>query len=134
MYLKTGLYINTGFFYSFTFMKLYNRHPVVAADELKDRISLQSPTYSENDRGKTTVTFAEYAEVWCQCLPGKGARALQDAQVVFDSVCTFRIRHGSGIKEDWQLVFEGRTFVIHSINDIRNRFQYDEIIAYTKDL
>jgi head-tail adaptor len=38
------------------------------------------------------------------------------------------------ITADWQLEFNGRTYTIHTIDDIDNRYQYLLIVALSKDL
>ena len=104
----------------------------IEAGDLKDLCTLFQPTYISDGRGGKSVAFSEVQEVWCKAVPLRNTRSLEEAQLIFNQALVFTIRYGVDIKEDWQIEFNGKTYIIHMIDDIDTRYQYLSIIAYTK--
>jgi SPP1 family predicted phage head-tail adaptor len=116
-------------------MKLNRRSGIITAGDLKDRATLLSPTYTVDGQGGNTITYAQYGVVWCMAKPATNSRTLQEAQLVFNEAMKFTIRYSEvAITADWRIEFNGRTFIIHTLDDIENRYQYLEILAYSKNL
>lgn len=115
-------------------MKL-TRPNEINAGSLKDRLTLRQPTSVADGRGGSTVTFTDYATVWCKASPANNSRTLEEAQVTFYDSFRFTIRVSTvPINATWQIVFNGRTYTIHTVDDIENRYQYLSILAYSKQL
>lgn len=116
-------------------MKLNRRPGTISAGDLKDRLTLLQPTYTADGQGGTTITHATYGIVWCKAKPANNLRSLQESQLVFNEAMMFTIRASQvNITADWQLEFNGRTYTIHTIDDVDNRYQYLLIVALSKDL
>lgn len=116
-------------------MRISRRPGVISAGDLKDRCDLMQPTYTADGRGGETVSYALYASVWVQATPASNSRTLSEAQVTFYEAFKFTIRVSTvPIKADWQIVFNGRTYTIHTIDDIDNQYQYNLILAYSPKL
>jgi len=115
-------------------MKLNRRSGSISAGDLKDRCSLLQPTYTSNGRGGQDTTFATYATVWCKATPSSNSRELVEAQITYYDAFHFTIRKSEvPIKSDWHIDFNGRTYTIHTVDDIENRYQYLKILAYSKN-
>jgi SPP1 family predicted phage head-tail adaptor len=116
-------------------MKLNRRSGQITAGDLKDRLTLKSPTYTPDGQGGNTVTYSDYGVVWCMAKPATNTRALEQAQLIFNDAMRFTIRVSQvPITADWQIVFNDNTFIIHTIDDIEGRHQYLSILAYSKEL
>ena len=115
-------------------MKFTKKNSINAGD-LKDRLTLLMPTVANDGRGGSSVTYSDYATVWCKASPANNSRSLQEAQVIFNDSFRFTIRYSEvPILANWKIRFNGREYTIHTIDDIENRYQYYSILAYTKHL
>ena len=112
-----------------------HRQNVIVAGNLKDRVTLQQPIYTSDGQGGTITTWGNDIEVWCEANPGSGARELEQAAVKFDQPIRFIIRvQDIPLAQDWRAVFNGKTYLIHSVHDIEQRYQYWQITAYSYEL
>ena len=115
-------------------MKLVRKNSIEAGD-LKDRCTLLIPIAINDGRGGSATAFSTYAEVWCKAMPSTDSRTLEQAQVIFNEAIKFTIRVNEiPIKSNWKIIFNGKTYTIHAINDIDTRYQYLSILAYTSNL
>lgn len=115
-------------------MKLNRRSGYISAGDLKDRVTLQQPTYTNNNRGGQTVTYADYGSVWCKAVPYTDSRGLEQGQETYNDATAFTVRYNSAFQADWKLRYEGNEYFIHAVENIEGRYQYLKIIAYTKAL
>ena len=115
-------------------MKLTRKHSINAGD-LKDRLTLLMPTVVTDGRGGSNTTYADYATVWCKATPHHNTKSLEEGQVIYYDAFRFNIRYSEvPLNGTWKIRFNGREYTIHTIDDIENRYQYLEIIAYSKKL
>jgi len=116
-------------------MKKYHRQNNINAGNLKDRLTLQQPTYTSDGRGGRTTTWGNDYAVWCQANPNKGSRELEQAAVKFTQPIQFIIRvQEIPLAQDWRIVFNGKAYLIHSVHDIDQRYEYWQITAYSDAL
>jgi len=116
-------------------MKLNTKNNAIVAGSLKDRLTLLIPTVVSDLRGGSTITYADYATVWCKASPANNSRSLEEAQVIFSDSFRFTIRYSEvPILANWKIRFNSREYTIHTIDDIENRYQYYSILAYSKKL
>lgn len=116
-------------------MRLARRISTISAGDLKDRCELMQPIYGNDGRGGHPVTFVSAGSVWCKASPASNNRQLSDAQIIFWDAFRFTIRVSTlNVSGDWQIVFNGRTYTLHYIQDIDNRYQYLSILAYSPKL
>lgn len=115
-------------------MKLTKKNSINAGD-LKDRLTLLIPSATNDGRGGKTVTYSDYATVWCKASPANNSRTLQEAQLVFNDSFRFTIRYSEvPVTANWKIRFNGKDYTIHTVDDIENRYQYLSILAYSKAL
>ena len=111
------------------------RTNTIDAGTLKDRCSILEPTFISNGRGGYDASYAVNTTVWCNASPARDTRQLEEAAINFDQPMTFIIRvQEVALTNDWKIIFNGRTYTIHSIVDIDNRYQYWSIFAYSNAL
>lgn len=116
-------------------MKRNSRQSYINAGNLKDRLTLQQPTYTSDGRGGRITTWDNDISVWCEAMPNRGARTLEQASVKFEQSIKFIIRvQDIPVAQDWRILFNGKTYLIHSITDIEQRYEYWEIQAYSDTL
>jgi SPP1 family predicted phage head-tail adaptor len=116
-------------------MRKNARSNMITAGLLKDTATLLQPIYTSDGRGGTTVAFVPFGVVWCSAIPSRDTRALEEAAIAYNQSINFTIRvQNVSLTNDWKIEFNGKTYDIHSISDIDNRYQYWEIFAYTNDL
>ena len=112
-------------------MKLARKNSIDAGD-LKEQVTLLQPTRVADGRGGFTTTYTTFGNVWARVLPVRGVRQLTDAQLQYREAFDFVIRvQEIPITADWRIVYDGRTFTIHSIDDIQTRRQYYTMLCYT---
>jgi SPP1 family predicted phage head-tail adaptor len=113
-----------------------HRQNNINAGNLKDRLTLQQPLYAGDGRGGTIVlNYINSVDVWCQADPNSGSRELEQAAVKFDQPIRFIIRvQDIPLAQDWRIIYNGKTYLIHSVHDIEQRYQYWQITAYTEGL
>jgi SPP1 family predicted phage head-tail adaptor len=115
-------------------MKLIRKNSINAGD-LKDRLTLLMPTVLPDGRGGSSTVYVSEFTVWCKATPHHNTRALDEAQVIYYDAFRFTIRTSElNLNGTWKIRFNGREYTIHTIDDIENRYQYLEIIAYSKKL
>ena len=116
-------------------MKRNHRQNFINAGNLKDRLTLQQPTYTSDGRGGRTTTWGNDISVWCEAMPNRGSRELEQAAVKFEQPIKFIIRvQDIPLAQDWRIIFNGKTYLIHSVTDIEQRYEYWEIQAYSDTL
>jgi len=112
-----------------------HRQNHINAGNLKDVLTLQQPIYTSDGQGGTTTTWGNDVTVWCEANPNSGARELEQAAVKFDQPIRFIIRvQNIPLAQDWRIIYNGKTYLIHSVHDIELRYQYWQITAYTDAL
>lgn len=108
-----------------------NKINIINAGILKDTATLIQPTYTPNGRGGNTVDYTSFGVVWCSAIPVRDNRKLEQAAINYNQAYKFIIRvQNVSLTNDWRITFNGKTYTIHSIIDIDQRYQYWEILAY----
>jgi SPP1 family predicted phage head-tail adaptor len=112
-----------------------HRQNHINAGNLKDVLTLQQPIYTSDGQGGAITTWGNDVTVWCEANPNSGARELEQAAVKFDQPIRFIIRvQNIPLAQDWRILYNGKTYLIHSVHDIEQRYQYWQITAYTDAL
>jgi len=110
-------------------MKLSTQRQI-AAEDLKERITIVSYTVASDGEGGTTQTQSTTNTVWGQLTPLSQSRALNEMQLAFNKAVRVYVRYPCVITTDDKILFDGEYYTIHSILDIDNQHQYLKIIAY----
>lgn len=83
--------------------------------ELKQRITIQQPTYTKNAIGEKIATWATWATVWAAVEPNWGGTYYRAKQSDSDVTGRIRIRYINGLKPTMRVSYQGRIFTIVSI-------------------
>lgn len=111
------------------------RKNTIDAGDLREQVTLLQPIRVDDGRGGFTTTYTAYGNVWARVRPVRSSRTLADAQVQFGEAFEFVIRVSEvPITADWHINYFGRTFTIHGIDDIENRREYYNVLAYTQQI
>lgn len=106
----------------------------ITAGSLKDRCTLIPVTYASDGRGGQTPTDGTGIEVWCHANPTRDSRQLLEAQLTFLDALDITIRYQNiAIDPNWKIEFNGKTYTIHTIKNVYTRYQYWEILCYSKE-
>lgn len=90
------------------------------AGVLRHRVILQSPVRTPRDAmGGETLTWIDEATVPASVEPLIGREYFAAEQVQSEVEVKFRIRHYSGIKPEWRIMFEEKAYDILSIIDYK---------------
>jgi SPP1 family predicted phage head-tail adaptor len=80
--------------------------------------------------GGTTDTWTEYAKTWAAIWPLRGSTLIDAKQLATTITHRITIRHQTGIKPYWRLLFGDRVFVIESIINPDERSKFLEFMCY----
>jgi SPP1 family predicted phage head-tail adaptor len=109
-------------------MKLGNKKgDVISSSTMTRRVELYAPTRVSDGEGGYTTTFTLQETVWGDFRPAQSTRALLEAELTFYQDAKVYIRYGTTISDTYQLKVEGKTYTIHSINDVDNQHRFLEI-------
>jgi SPP1 family predicted phage head-tail adaptor len=115
-------------------MKVRNTPRELNAALLKDRCTIKAPTTTPDGRGGFVTTYDAGIEVWCGTDPKAKSRLLQVEQLINQDFVYLYIRYGITINPSYIVAFQGADYVINSITNIDNRYQYYLIEMFTKKL
>jgi hypothetical protein len=99
----------------------------VNSSTMTRRVLLYAPTRTSNGEGGYDTTFTLQATVWGDFRPAKSTRTLLENELTFYQDAKVYIRYGTLVNEDYQIFVEGKTYTIHSINDVDNQHRFLEI-------
>lgn len=92
------------------------------AGQLDRRITIETPTGTQDTFGEFTETWATFATEWAQYEPLKGREQLDAMQVNADLQARFRIRYRSDITTKMRIVNDDSlTYGIEAITQIGRR-------------
>ena len=87
--------------------------------QFRNRITFRQYTETANELGDTVKIWQDYKTVWAMIKTVQGKEFIQAASVQGERVVRFVVRYTTGLTNDMQVVYKGRTFEIISppIND-----------------
>jgi SPP1 family predicted phage head-tail adaptor len=91
------------------------------AGQLNSRIILQKPVHTPSSFGDLVTTYADVATVWSAIDWGSGRRFEAAKQLNAEVQGVIRIRYRSDVKADWRIGYGGRTIVILSIANVKEK-------------
>ncbi len=97
--------------------------------KMRHRIILQSVTAVINDNGFETKQPQVFATVWADVSNLHGREFYQAQAVQAENTVKFTIRYLPGIDASMHILFQGKTYNITSIDNIKYRNRYLEIKA-----
>ncbi len=94
---------------------------MIRAGQLDRRITIQTPTLSQNAEGAAVPSYSTFAEVWARKEDLRGeelfAAQKEDAEVT----TRWTIRHLTGLRNDMRISYGGNYYDIISILEIGRR-------------
>ena len=110
---------------------------MITAGELTERITIETPTTTQNDAGETILTWSTWKEVWAnvQSMPGRSVEKYFDVVGVVALIAyQVRIRAVPGINTSMRLVYRGRTLEIGAISEYERVWYQDLFCIETKQV
>jgi len=101
--------------------------------EMRHRITIQRVTISTNDNGYEVETPEVIKEVWAKVSNLHGKEFFEAKAVQAENTVKFTIRYISGFDQSMQILFQGKTYNITAIDNIKYRNEYIEIQAKEVD-
>jgi SPP1 family predicted phage head-tail adaptor len=100
----------------------------LAAGELRDRVSLQQPTYASDTAGAVVPTFATVKTVWAKVEPLSDSMIALAAQGIGAISHRVTIRYYSGITSGWRILWGSRVFdIVGPPRNVNERDVYMEL-------
>lgn len=98
------------------------------------RITIQAPTQAQGGTyGEPTQSWAEWAVVWAK-VTSTGGREFHDAAQLSAEITTrFQIRYKAGLVPTMRILFEGRIYHIHHVNELGRHWAW-EIFAKAREI
>lgn len=114
------------------YMRIQRSINSVSVGEMDRVVTLMQPTVVPNGRGGASApTYTEW-DVYGMVKPFRDTRGLQEMGLTYNEAIRVIIRFGTAVTPDWKLSVDGKTYTIHTVEDIDKKKQFTEIIAYTK--
>jgi SPP1 family predicted phage head-tail adaptor len=101
--------------------------------EMRHRITIQKVTISMNENGYEIEIPELVKEVWAKVSNLHGKEFFEAKAVQAENTVKFTIRYISGLDQTMQIHFQGKTYNITSIDNIKYRNDYIEIQAKEVD-
>ena len=97
----------------------------------RDKIDIINFTTVSDGQGRTEATERVDTSVWAEIQPISGSRGIDASQIMLNEVYHIFIRYEDypPLNKKNRFRFEGREFIIHSVNLIQNRRKYFKVVA-----
>jgi len=89
------------------------------AGELRQRVTLQKPTRSQNSFKEWVDSWTDVATVWGAVEPASGKQYFEAMQASSEVQGVVKIRYRSDIKSDWRLKLGSRVLQIISLVNVK---------------
>lgn len=93
--------------------------PVIGA--LRQRLTLEERTRTQEEGGTATITWSAVAEVWGRIAPSSGREIVRADGVSAKLTHEIALRHRTGVRPQMRLRQGARVFEIHAVIDIAER-------------
>ena len=99
------------------------------AGALRHKVTLKSPSGSQDAYGETSLSFSDVADVRASISPLSGRELMNAQQVNSDVTHRVTIRFYSGVQPSWRVVFGTRTFEVQSVRNLDERDRTMELMC-----
>jgi len=96
---------------------------------LKNRVTLQKLTKSQNDYGEYVQTWQDVATVWASIEPLRGREYLEASAKNAEITHRIRIRYRDNLDAGMRIKFGSRTFNIESVIDVLEKHKEIELMC-----
>jgi SPP1 family predicted phage head-tail adaptor len=97
--------------------------------EMKHRITFLRITQVLNENGFESEISQEYKTVWAAVSNPNGREFFAAAQVNAQNTVKFKVRYLAGLDQSMKILFQGKTYDITAIDNIKYKNRYIEIQA-----
>ena len=101
------------------------------AGDLRERVTVQTPTESRNRLGESIATWATFAEVWASVNGVTAREFLLAGQQQTEISHRVQMRYLTGLTQQMRISWRGRTFEIISILERENRSEHELLCQET---
>jgi len=101
--------------------------------ELKNRITLQVLSSVVNENGFESMNYEDFKTVWAKVTNLHGKEYFEAAAIQKEKTVKFIIREIKGLDETMKILFQGKTYNITFIDNIKYENRYIEIKALEVD-
>ncbi|MDD4802295.1 MAG: phage head closure protein [Syntrophomonas sp.] len=101
--------------------------------DMRHRITFLKITHSINENGFGSEVMEEYMTVWAAVNNLTGKEFFAAAQVNAENTVKFTIRYLAGLDQSMKIIFQGKTYNITAIDNIKYQNRYMEIKAMEVD-
>lgn len=88
----------------------------IIASDFNRRITLTSYNYSQSGSGGVSAVEAEIFDTWAKVEQKGGGVNSNQAQMMSDASYRITIRYRPQVTKNWNISYEGQTFIINSIS------------------
>jgi SPP1 family predicted phage head-tail adaptor len=99
--------------------------------ELRERITVQSPTESVNALGETVLAWGTFAERWASVEGASAREALAAGQMDVTISHKVKMRYLDGLTQKMRILWRGRTLEIVSLLEHANRSVHELVCQET---
>lgn len=92
----------------------------MSCGKLRERVTIQSVTNTQDAQGGNVATPSTVATVWAEAISAKGQEAIRAGLDRAETVVRFRMRWRT-ITADQQMVWRSNTYDIHEIDETQRR-------------
>lgn len=91
------------------------------AGDLRQRVTINSKTATQDSLGAEVITWVEFATVWAAVEPVTGREFMDGRQITAEVTTLIRIRKMDGISPEMQVVFGSKVYDILSVIHVEER-------------
>lgn len=84
----------------------------ITAGQLRDRVTILKPTYTQNARGEAVASYADGATVWAAVRAASGREVLAAAQVGQVVTIRCKVRWGIDITTEDRIRYRGEVYEV----------------------
>ena len=95
--------------------------------ELRTKITLEERKLVEDAGGFATPAVGQQIQTWCRWINLHGNEIWQADAAGASKAATILIRYQPDLDETWRVIYRGNTWEIRSIDNIRERNEYQEL-------
>lgn len=105
----------------------------MAGGKYNERITIETPTHTQDEIGGTVSTWTTFAERWAKVVHEMGSEFFANAQDTPTRRLMFVIRNLTGLTEDMRVVYDGRAYQIHQIRPVKKSHEHEIRAVWTDD-
>lgn len=97
--------------------------------KLREYITIQTPTESDDGYGGKTVSWSTHAQVWAKIDPVSASQKWHAETLEHNVTHRITVREVSGLASNMRISWESRVFYVRHFREILERDRWVEILA-----